>query len=134
MNLPVPLRPEDVDAGPVLAQLQVPLVIQHAVDDPSTPASASVAIDAALTEAGLPHELHLYEGPDHLFTGKDLELALGRDLQYFRQRMQVETPQLSNGVISRCTRYAGCYPVGSADDGSVNRSQGWANLSEIKIT
>jgi len=94
MNLPVPLRPEDVDAGPFLAQLQVPLVIQHAVDDRSTPSSASIAIDAALTEAGLPHELHLYEGADHLLTGKDLELALDRNVQFFRQRMQVETPQL----------------------------------------
>ena len=65
-----------VDAG-------VPLLVQHARGDRSTPSSGSAAIVHDLQARGITARLELYEGDDHLFAGQDFERAVARDLAWF---------------------------------------------------
>lgn len=71
-----------------LPALTTPLVIQHAVADPTTGHAGSVQLAAALQRAGLPHEFHSVPGADHFFQGRALQQAVDRDVRFFRSLMQ----------------------------------------------
>jgi dienelactone hydrolase len=68
-----------------LAQLNVPLSIQHASGDLSTPVQNSLEIAARLYIANKDYQLKLYPGEDHLFNGADFDAAVQRDLAWFQQ-------------------------------------------------
>jgi len=57
-------RPERSE--PHLSKMKAPLVLLIAGAD-STPQEAFHAFDSKLTEAGVPHEMHVYEGAPHSF-------------------------------------------------------------------
>ncbi|KAA1189122.1 alpha/beta fold hydrolase [Pseudohalioglobus sediminis] len=74
------LRPID-GAG----NLRVPLSIQHAAEDPTTPVAASLRLAAQLYLAGRDYQLMVYPGGDHLFTGEQFATAVARDLAWFER-------------------------------------------------
>ncbi len=58
-------RPERV--LPQLSKMKAPLLLLIAGNDASTPREAFVDFDHRLTHAGVPHEMHIYEGAPHSF-------------------------------------------------------------------
>lgn len=68
-------------AGRIVA----PLSIQHAAEDASTPAAASLDLAARMYLARRIYQLKIYPGSDHLFTGDQFEQAVARDLAWFQR-------------------------------------------------
>jgi carboxymethylenebutenolidase len=52
---------------PFLAQMKSPLLMLLAGSDAATPQEAFMAFDAKLTAAGVPHDMHIYQGAPHSF-------------------------------------------------------------------
>jgi uncharacterized protein len=63
----------------------VPLLVQHARADKTTPAQGSEAIVRALQAQGAAVQLQLYDSEEHLFTGDQFHQAVERDLAWFAQ-------------------------------------------------
>lgn len=61
----------------------VPLLVQHARGDRTTPAAGSEAIVRALREQGATVKLELYDSNDHLFAGDQFREAVARDVAWF---------------------------------------------------
>jgi dipeptidyl aminopeptidase/acylaminoacyl peptidase len=74
---------EELSARKYIDELQVPLAIHHSSGDGSTGANGSLELAARLYMAGRKYQLFVYESDDHLFSGKDFELAVERDLRWF---------------------------------------------------
>ena len=64
-----------------------PINIHHAKDDATTAFEGSVMIASQLKQLGKTHELYSYLSANHLFTGDNLELAITRDIAFFRRIM-----------------------------------------------
>lgn len=65
------------------AGLELPVLIQHARGDQTTPARSSEAIARELRSGGATVELQLYDGDDHLFSGEQFRQAVALDLAWF---------------------------------------------------
>jgi pimeloyl-ACP methyl ester carboxylesterase len=66
-----------------LTELQVPLMVQHARGDQTTPVENGEGIAQELVNLRKPSALHLYNSEDHLLSGADFAQAVQRDLQWF---------------------------------------------------
>lgn len=66
-----------------IADIDVPVIIHHAVDDRATEYRNSQFLAEALRSAGIPHAFHSYPTDEHFFTGRDRELAAERDAVFF---------------------------------------------------
>lgn len=63
--------------------LQAPLIIHHARSDRGAPFLWSVDLVADLRAHGKPYRFFRYPGSDHLFKGRQRQLAVDRDVAYF---------------------------------------------------
>ena len=70
---------------PLLDDLRAPLAIHHAKHETVLPMQNASILAAALESLDKPHELHVYDSEAHLLTGADRELAINRDVQWFRR-------------------------------------------------
>lgn len=68
--------------------LQTPVIIQHAIGDRGAAYKWSERLAKELYMRGKQYQFYSYAGDDHLFTGKDLELAVQRDARFFRRFME----------------------------------------------
>ena len=66
-------------------ELQVPLMIQHARGDRSVPYAWSESLASKLFELEKPFEFHSYQSNNHLFEEENFNLAVKRDIQFFRK-------------------------------------------------
>jgi carboxymethylenebutenolidase len=58
---------------PFLSKMEAPLLLLVAGADAATPQEAFFDFDRRLTEAGVPHEMHIYEGAPHSFFDRTFE-------------------------------------------------------------
>jgi len=70
------------------ADLDGPVMIQHAAGDTSTEHSNSERLAGALEAIGHPHVYVSYDSDDHYFEGEMRERAADRDAEFFRAQMQ----------------------------------------------
>jgi dienelactone hydrolase len=70
-----------------LGALDLPVLVQHAVDDPVAPVIDSEQLGRALGARGRLHALQRWPGRDHFFTGAQAAEAVRLDIDFFRQRI-----------------------------------------------
>ena len=80
----------EVEAASPFEQIHSSVNIHHAKDDATTVFEGSVMIASQLNQLGKTHELYSYLSANHLFTGDNLELAITRDIAFFRRIMLVQ--------------------------------------------
>ena len=83
--LPFDFDPARTDAAAYLGELQTPLNIHHATDDPAVPFIWSESTAGELARTGHPVTFYVYPSADHLFEGRDFNQAVNRDTAVFRQ-------------------------------------------------
>ncbi len=64
-------------------RIKVPVLLIHGTDDTVVPISQSVAMDAALTRAGRPHQFVILAGEDHWLSRSETRIAVLRELEAF---------------------------------------------------
>jgi carboxymethylenebutenolidase len=64
-------RPER--SQPLIEKMKAPLLLLVAGTDAATPRETSIDFDRRLTEAGVPHEMHVYDGAPHSFFDRTFE-------------------------------------------------------------
>ena len=72
---------------PVYSRIYSPINIHHAKDDATTAFEGSLMVASQLKQLGKTHELYSYLSANHLFTGENLQLAITRDISFFRRIM-----------------------------------------------
>ncbi|WP_298632711.1 alpha/beta fold hydrolase [uncultured Umboniibacter sp.] len=77
----------DLAVAPVVSEIAVPLMIQHARDDQTTAAENSIVLAAQLYQANKAYQLYLYDDRDHLFRGGLFDEAIRRDQQFFAKAL-----------------------------------------------
>ncbi len=77
-----------IDPKSNLSLLVIPVVIHHARNDVVAPFDWSQQLAAELDNQDKTYEFHAYPGSDHLFKGKQFNLAIQRDIEYFQRHMQ----------------------------------------------
>ncbi|TMD91321.1 MAG: dienelactone hydrolase family protein, partial [Chloroflexi bacterium] len=58
---------------PYISKMKAPLLVLVAGADAATPVEVSKDFEAKLTAAGVPHEMHIYEGAPHSFFDRTYE-------------------------------------------------------------
>lgn len=58
---------------PLISKMKAPLLLLIAGADAATPREAFIDFDRRLAEAGVPHEMHVYEGAPHSFFDRTFE-------------------------------------------------------------
>ena len=86
--LPFDFDPAEADASAFLAELEVPLSIHHAENDPVTPIAWSRQMHAELLARGKDVSFHAYPASGHLFESDELRTAIDRDLRFFLSLME----------------------------------------------
>jgi len=102
VNTPTPAKmsPQYTEVGavsqfePIYNTLNSPINIHHAKDDATTAFEGSVMIANQLKQLGKTHELYSYLSANHLFTGDNLEMAITRDVAFFRRFMLAQDGSL----------------------------------------
>jgi len=56
-----------------MSKMRAPLLLLVAGADAATPQEASHEFDKQLSEAGVPHEMHVYDGAPHSFFDRTFE-------------------------------------------------------------
>ncbi|MEQ3696248.1 MAG: alpha/beta fold hydrolase [Pseudomonadales bacterium] len=77
----------DLAVAPVVSEISVPLMIQHARDDQTTAVDNSIVLAAQLYQANKAYQLYLYDDRDHLFGGEVFDEAIRRDQQFFAKAL-----------------------------------------------
>jgi len=81
-------------ASSQIDQIFSPVNIHHAKDDPITVFEGSMIIASQLDQLGKTSKLYSYLSANHLFLGDNLQLAISRDIAFFRRIMLThETPR-----------------------------------------
>ena len=75
---------QEISTYPYLKDISGPVQLHHAQGDATVPWEFSQQFADALTSAGKPVELFLYEGDDH-DVSQNFSLAMRRSLDYFNQ-------------------------------------------------
>jgi len=78
----------DLDPANFINQVDNPVLIQVSIDDTGVRSAWGIQYHYALREHGVPSELRVYDGSDHVFKGDVLEQAIRADLAFFRSHMQ----------------------------------------------
>ena len=87
------MSPQYTEVGAVSQTEQIynpinsPINIHHAKDDATTAFEGSVMIANQLKQLGKTGKLYSYLSENHLFTGENLQLAITRDIAFFRRIM-----------------------------------------------
>ena len=72
-----------------------PVLILHGDADFTVPVSHAYALAEALSAAGLPHEMQIYPGQGHVFSGSAERDALQRSLTFLQTHLSEPRPELS---------------------------------------
>jgi dienelactone hydrolase len=78
----------DLNPANFIEQVDNPVMIQVSIDDTGVRSAWGIQYHYALREHGVPSELRVYDGSDHVFKGDVLEQAIRADLAFFRSHMQ----------------------------------------------
>ena len=73
-----------------LDNIYSPMNIHHAKNDPTTAFKGSTMIASQLKQLGKPRKLYPYMSTNHLFTGENLQLAISRDIAFFRRIILIQ--------------------------------------------
>ena len=76
-----------------LADLTIPLLLQHALGDKSTDHRNSAELASALAALGKAASLYSHSGSDHFFAGAQFDTAVARDIDFFRSLMATNGPR-----------------------------------------
>lgn len=88
--LPFDFKPEQADVNRYIAELETPLSIHHSVLDlNSTPYYWSVELAGKIYTLNKPYQFYSYAGDKHLFEGENLNLAIHRDVLFFKSRLSL---------------------------------------------
>lgn len=79
-----------IGASSQLESIYSPINIHHAKDDPITTFEGSAMIASQLKQLGKTRKLYSYMSTNHLFTGDNLQLAVTRDIAFFRRIMLIQ--------------------------------------------
>ena len=71
----------------IYSPIDSPINIHHSKDDATTAFEGSLMVASQLKQLGKTHELYSYLSANHLFTGDNLQLAITRDISFFRRIM-----------------------------------------------
>ena len=80
--------------SPINSSINSPINIHHAKDDATTAFEGSLMVANQLKQLGKTHELYSYLSANHLFTGDNLQLAITRDISFFRRIMFAQNGSL----------------------------------------
>ena len=83
-----------MEASSQFEQIYSPINIHHAKDDATTAFEGSLMVASQLKQLGKTHELYSYLSANHLFTGDNLQLAITRDISFFRRIMFAQNGSL----------------------------------------
>jgi len=83
----VNLVARDLNPANFIDQVDNPVLIQVSIDDAGVRSAWGIQYHYALQERGIPTELHIYDGSDHVFKDDVLEQAIQADLAFFRSHM-----------------------------------------------
>ena len=72
---------------PIYSRIYSPINIHHAKDDATTAFEGSLMVANQLKQLGKTYELYSYLSANHLFMGGNLQLAITRDISFFRRIM-----------------------------------------------
>jgi hypothetical protein len=78
----------------IYSPIDSPINIHHAKDDATTAFEGSLMVASQLKQLGKTHELYSYLSANHLFTGDNLQLAITRDISFFRRIMLTQNGSL----------------------------------------
>jgi dienelactone hydrolase len=84
---PIPYEGDAGDPLRFLDALETPVMLHHAQFDPEVAVEASLRLAGALARHHKPYELHTYASHDHFFNSPERELAVQRDVDFFRAHM-----------------------------------------------
>ena len=70
-----------------LDRLKTPLILHHALEDPSTDHRWSARLARELYLRGLPYEFYTYSGADHFFTEPQRSEVVRRDIAFFEAHL-----------------------------------------------
>jgi dipeptidyl aminopeptidase/acylaminoacyl peptidase len=71
-----------ISANAYLGELSGPVQIHHGTADEDVPVEFSITLQGQIVNAGMPVELHLYEGDNHNISNS-FDLAMGRTIAFF---------------------------------------------------
>ena len=77
----------DLNPANFVEQVGNPVLIQVSIADTGVRSAWGIQYHYALQEHGVPTELRIYDGSDHMFKGDVLEQAIRADLAFFRSHM-----------------------------------------------
>ena len=80
---------------PINSSINSPINIHHAKGDATTPFEGSTLIASQLKQLGKTHKLYSYMSANHLFTEDNLQLAITRDIAFFRRIMRIQDVPLN---------------------------------------
>lgn len=75
-----------------LSSLTTPLVLHHAIHDSGAKYEWSERLAQRLAVAGQRYTFYSYPGADHFFSGEQRDLAVARDVAFFRSLMRPASP------------------------------------------
>ena len=79
---------------PINSSINSSINIHHAKDDATTAFEGSLMVANQLKQLGKTHELYSYLSANHLFMGGNLQLAITRDISFFRRIMLAQDGSL----------------------------------------
>jgi dienelactone hydrolase len=82
------LRTSDLVPSLYLGQVDSPVLIQVSRDDQGVRSAWGIQFHYELLEQGVPTELRVHAGTDHVFKGETYEQAVQADLAFFRRHME----------------------------------------------
>jgi len=84
---PSPYDAEASDPMRYLDGISTPMLLHHAQFDPEVGVEASLRLAGALSRHHKPYALYTYASHDHFFASPERELAVRRDVDFFRAHM-----------------------------------------------
>ena len=87
-DLGFPYDPDSSEPGKFLHLLKTPVVLHHAKGDGEVPYIWSELLATELVLQGKDYTFYSYDSDDHLFRGEERNLAVSRDVAFFRSLMK----------------------------------------------
>lgn len=86
-NTSPPYDPQANEPLDHLDRITAPLLLHHALDDPAVPYVWTTRLAAGLIRAEVRYRFYSYDNDQHMFRDESFQTAVGRDVQFFHQRM-----------------------------------------------
>lgn len=85
---PGKLRATQLNPGNYIGEVSSPVMLQVTANDTGVRSAWAIEYHYALREFGVPTELKVYPGEEHVFSGDTLEKAIQADLEFFQSAMK----------------------------------------------